>query len=67
MKCESRYELGLVGQGWRTREREEGEKCVRLRLIDKGGGENEKEKKVIAIKIERVGDTHGYIHDSVRT
>lgn len=41
----------FVEQGWRTREGEGGEKCVRVRLID-GAGRNEKEKKVVVVKIE---------------
>lgn len=43
-KRESRYVLGLVEQGWRTREGEEGEKCIRVRLIDEAGRKREKKK-----------------------
>lgn len=41
----------LVEQGWRTREGEGGEKCVRVRLID-GAGRKRRKKKVVVVKIE---------------
>lgn len=41
----------FVEQGWRTREGEEGEKCVRVRLID-GAGRRRRKKKVVVVKIE---------------
>lgn len=55
----------LNKDGERQGGREEGEKCVRLRLIDEAG--RKRKKKAAVVKIERVGNTRGYIHDSVRT